>query len=526
MEVDQAVELRVQVVDGNRRPRGLSRETRLLLETAVSGGRLSPVRPFVMAAGSRSGSVDVSVSTPGDYVFRVVSEADGGQSAGGGVVSGELRITVTRRAQALTLAQIPEQGLGVQRIDLQPASTSGLPVTLASATPEVCGIVDGRVRLQAVGLCTVTAAQDGDSRWMPAESASRSFMVRRPVMSLGQSRITAAGNASQWQISVSVEPASTGWQAVASVPWLTTTSTGTGPGTMVLTLSDNLTSASRTGLVTVGETTLTVVQEPSPSINLRIAEMVGQAVTFQWTYVGPRPVSFELEGGSSPGGVMAAFPVGDVGLQTVTVPQGRLYVRVRTAAGSAIPLVSNEVTFDAGSVEAPSAPSNLVGTAEGSRLVLNWTNTFDGGPLVGVRLLVSGAAETVLSLGRVSQFRFDGVPPGTYTFRIQPEGPSGLGTPSAAVTLTFPGSCQRPGMPSWFTVGRSDRRLTLRWEPSATGGAATDYEVLLNGVPVVTTGGAREVSGDVGPGTYALAIRAVNGCGLSEATPIQTVTVP
>jgi predicted phage tail protein len=188
--------------------------------------------------------------------------------------------------------------------------------------------------------------------------------------------------------------------------------------------------------------------------------------------------------------------------------------------------VSNEVRFDVSANAPPSAPVNFVGAAEGSRLVLNWTNTFNEGPVTGVRLLVTGAAETMLQVGRVTQFVFDGVPPGTYTFRVAAEGPAGPGTPSAPVTLTFPGACQRPEMPTWFTVGQVGTQLTLRWESGASGAAATDYEILLAGSPVIRTGGARQLSASVPPGRYPLSIRAVNSCGTSEATTVQTVVVP
>jgi hypothetical protein len=36
----------------------------------------------------------------------------------------------------------------------------------------------------------------------------------------------------------------------------------------------------------------------------------------------------------------------------------------------------------------------------------------------------------------------------------------------------------------------------------------------------------RSVSGVVGPGVYNLSLQAINSCGASAATPVQTVVVP
>jgi hypothetical protein len=65
------------------------------------------------------------------------------------------------------------------------------------------------------------------------------------------------------------------------------------------------------------------------------------------------------------------------------------------------------------------------------------------------------------------------------------------------------------------------------WEPPASGPAAERYTIDVTGSftgTFQTT--VRSASGQVGPGSYTITIRAVNACGSSPATPSQTIVVP
>ena len=57
------------------------------------------------------------------------------------------------------------------------AATSGLPVTLSAATPEICQISARKVIPINYGVCTIIASQDGDSNYYSAPSISESFNI-------------------------------------------------------------------------------------------------------------------------------------------------------------------------------------------------------------------------------------------------------------------------------------------------------------------------------------------------------------
>ncbi len=62
-------------------------------------------------------------------------------------------------------------------VQLSGTATSGLPVTLGSATPAVCTVSGTTATVLAAGVCIVTADQPGNDDWNPAPQARRSFAV-------------------------------------------------------------------------------------------------------------------------------------------------------------------------------------------------------------------------------------------------------------------------------------------------------------------------------------------------------------
>lgn len=56
-------------------------------------------------------------------------------------------------------------------------STSGLPVSFASATPSVCGVAGNTVTFSAAGTCTVRASQAGNATYNPAPDVTQSVTV-------------------------------------------------------------------------------------------------------------------------------------------------------------------------------------------------------------------------------------------------------------------------------------------------------------------------------------------------------------
>jgi hypothetical protein len=76
-------------------------------------------------------------------------------------------------------------------------------------------------------------------------------------------------------------------------------------------------------------------------------------------------------------------------------------------------------------------------------------------------------------------------------------------------------------------VSRQGSQLSLTWEPPSDGAAVTGYVLTVTGtLNLALPLSGRSISGGVPPGTYQLAVRAVNLCGSGADAPVQTVTVP
>jgi hypothetical protein len=277
----------------------------------------------------------------------------------------------------------------------------------------------------------------------------------------------------------------------------------------------------------VGDVAPTVPAAPRA---LTIASASGNTVVLRWLPPpGVPPDAYVVEGGMNPGEVLASLPTGS-GAPRVefAAPTGRYYVRVHAISGGMRSGPSNEVLIRPGIADPPSAPDLVTGLAEGNVLHLSWKNTFEGGPLEGLHLMVDGAP--LLTLDRSAEsFTYRGVPPGTYTLALRGVGLGGTAGPvSNPVTITFPGQCNSaPLAPGALVAFAAGNELSVLWDPPAGGPAHAGYVLDVEGAytaSLALTG--RAVSGRVGPGTYTLRVRAVNACGTSPASPAQTVAVP
>lgn len=79
--------------------------------------------------------------------------------------------------QVINFPALPNRTLGDAPFAISATASSGLPVSLASNTPEVCALAENVVTLLATGTCTITAIQLGDDTYNPAQAVSRSFRV-------------------------------------------------------------------------------------------------------------------------------------------------------------------------------------------------------------------------------------------------------------------------------------------------------------------------------------------------------------
>lgn len=267
---------------------------------------------------------------------------------------------------------------------------------------------------------------------------------------------------------------------------------------------------------------------PLPS-GLTVESVVGNQVTVRWTPPSSAAATgYVLQGGIAPGQTLASVPTGSTATRfSFTAPTGIFYLRMvaQTAGGNSAP--SNEVLAYVNVPAPPSPPAALLGLANGSQLGLSWRNTAGGGTPAAMRVEVSGAISATLPIPVGETFAFSGVPPGTYSFAVRAANSAGTSSPSAPVTLTFPGTCATPQPPANLQVTRGGNQLAVTWEPPANGAAVGSYVLNVSGpmslaIPLAT----RSIGGAVPPGTYSFTVRAVNACGQGAVSAAQAVTVP
>lgn len=87
-------------------------------------------------------------------------------------------------AQTISFPAIPDQVLGVGSVNVSATASSGLPVYFQTTTPAVCsasGVRGSTITIDAIGICSVTAFQDGDATYSAAPPLSQSFNVTSPA---------------------------------------------------------------------------------------------------------------------------------------------------------------------------------------------------------------------------------------------------------------------------------------------------------------------------------------------------------
>ncbi|MBM3780043.1 MAG: choice-of-anchor D domain-containing protein [Acidobacteria bacterium] len=343
------------------------------------------------------------------------------------------------------------------------------------------------------------------------------------------------------------------WTATSTAPWLTVTPTsgaaGTVNTTMTLTAARTTSDAARTATVTVGGQALTVTQPglsaaglPSAPTGLT-ATVAGSTVTFDW--VAPltgEPLSrYVLEAGLAPGrSDIASLHVTD-GTRFVVggVPNGRFFVRVRSANSFGASGPSNEVEVLVGSTgTAPRPPTGLTVTVTGASLQLTWIAASTGDAPTGYTLEAGSAPSqsniATVNLGPFTSFSVGGVPNGLYYVRVRASNSFGVSGPSNEASFSVGGVAAAPGAPSGLTATVTGGTVALAWTAPATGGPPTEY-VLEAGtgpgrsdiVPGIATGSTLTAFSAAGvpPGTYYVRVKAMNILGLSAASNEVRLTV-
>lgn len=270
--------------------------------------------------------------------------------------------------------------------------------------------------------------------------------------------------------------------------------------------------------------------DPQPPTQLRVESVAGTIVTLRWTppAIGPTPTGYLLEGGLAPGQTAQALAAGPVPALAFPAPRGSFFIRVRALAGADVSAPSNEVPLHVEVPVAPSAPVGLTATVQGSTLSLAWRNTFGGGAPLGLLLHVAGTIGATLPLPLGERVTVANVPPGTYELLVVAQNAAGVSGKSNPVAFTVPSACSgAPLPPTDVLVYRIGRRVHLLWDAAATGPAPTHFRLAVSGTAAASLDVAtRAFAADAPPGSYAISVAAVNGCGVSAFTAPTPVVVP
>jgi hypothetical protein len=391
------------------------------------------------------------------------------------------------------------------------------------------GTGSGSATLVAAGNATVAP------RTATATIAQQTVTVTQAGLvspfTLEPSTWTASGRGSSRTVALLTSELDAPWTASSDVPWLTVAPTaGIGPATLTVAAQRLPGGDDRTGTVTIAGHVLSVAQEPiqDEPLELTVTSIRQQVVELQWLWAGPPPDGYVLKGGLVPGETLAVLPTGSTAPTfTFAAPAGQFWVRVAGLRGGAELPASSDVMVTVEVPAPPSAPVSLQGVATGSRLDLAWVNTHNGGASTGALLEVAGALNLTIPMAMTDRFSFDGVPDGTYTFRVRSTGEGGTSAASNPVTLAFPGLCEVPEAAESFQAYTQGNIVTLRWNPPSRGPAVTRYLLHVDGpVSLVAPLTTREVRTVAPPGIYTVRVTSENPCGLGATTVKRVVTVP
>ncbi len=331
-------------------------------------------------------------------------------------------------------------------------------------------------------------------------------------------------------------PATVDYSLDGGTTWMTRTPAGIASPLVITGLTDGVTYSLRlravnsAGAGTPGRISSVRSGLDTALPGLRVVSLVGNALTLAWgePAAGLVPTGYLLEGGVAPGHTLASLPLGAATMTTLTAPAGIFYLRVVGLIGVERSGISNEVRVVVGVPDPPSSPTGLLGLVNGSTLALSWTNTSSGGAPLSSILNVGGPVTGSAPLTVSESFSFANVPPGTYTFSVTAVNATGASTPSAPVTLTFPGACSGvPDAPTAFSASTNGNVVSLAWEPPQSGPAVSSYELRVTGsISATASVAGRVLSAAVGAGSYTVSVAATNACGTGVGTPVRTIVVP
>jgi len=136
--------------------------------------------PLTLASGTPQDGIweiKLNPSAPGVYGLTLVAAQDAAGNfgqIGGTPFLGSFTVTA-KQDQSISFAPLADKIFGEPPFAITATATSGLSVSFSASGP--CSVSGNTASLGGTGVCTITAAQDGNASFNPAPSVSQSFNV-------------------------------------------------------------------------------------------------------------------------------------------------------------------------------------------------------------------------------------------------------------------------------------------------------------------------------------------------------------
>lgn len=269
------------------------------------------------------------------------------------------------------------------------------------------------------------------------------------------------------------------------------------------------------------------VTAPHPPTDVSAVAGDGQA-TVSWA----APVD---DGGSpitsytvvaNPGGISKTVSAATLQTTVTGLANGTAYsftVRATNALGTGNP---SELPAIVTPVGAPDAPSGVTVARSGKGVVVNWDAPDDNGAPIDYYWVNSQPGGRLAEVYVGMSVVIPRIAPGTYTFTVMAKNRVGVSSPSApSAPITV---ASRPDRVAKPTVTVRPGKVTIRWRAPANGGLPiTGYRLTVNGAATqVPASPTRLVGRSLRPGTYRVAIAAINAVGSGAASPVLRFRVP
>jgi subtilisin family serine protease len=111
-----------------------------------------------------AGSCTLTASQPGNGNYNAAPDV-------------QRSFAISRAEQTIAFAPIAGRTWGDPDFDVEPASSAGLPVSVAAAGD--CSVAHFTVHITGAGSCTLTASQGGNGNFKPAPDVDRSFAISK-----------------------------------------------------------------------------------------------------------------------------------------------------------------------------------------------------------------------------------------------------------------------------------------------------------------------------------------------------------